>query len=140
MELEAFDRLQAAFQQFTRRYGPLFGGWAAQDRGAQDLQGLLLGWAERRNAEHQDDRDRQRRAVLQHPRPAWLPASAEPGSPVVQRWWFEWSGLTMAQGCSGSRLRGVAPSSRHGPRPYGSRWSRSNRLTAFPGSRPLGVD
>ena len=28
------------------------GGWAAQDRGEQYLQGLLLGRAERRNAEH----------------------------------------------------------------------------------------
>jgi SRSO17 transposase len=52
MELEEFEQLHAAFQQFTRRYGPVFGGWAAQDRGAQYLQGLLLGRAERRNAEN----------------------------------------------------------------------------------------
>jgi len=52
MEPEAFAQLQPAFQQFTLRYGPLFGGWAAQDRGAQYLQGLLLGRADRRNAEN----------------------------------------------------------------------------------------
>src|SRR5262245_51446176 len=52
MEPEAFAQLQPAFEQFARRYGPLFGGWAAQDRGTQYLQGLLLGRAERRNAEN----------------------------------------------------------------------------------------
>src|SRR5215212_1675506 len=52
MEQEEFGRLHAEFQRFTRRYGPLFGGWASQDRGAQYLQGLLVGRAERRNAEN----------------------------------------------------------------------------------------
>jgi len=52
MEPEEFARLDEEFQRFTRRYGPLFGGWAAQDRGEQYLQGLLVGRAERRNAEN----------------------------------------------------------------------------------------
>jgi SRSO17 transposase len=52
MEPAAFARLTEVFRQFARRYGPLFGGWAAQDRGEQYLQGLLLGRAERRNAEN----------------------------------------------------------------------------------------
>ena len=52
MEPAAFERLTEEFQGFARRYGPLFGGWAAQDRGAQYVQGLLPGRAERRNAEN----------------------------------------------------------------------------------------
>ena len=52
MEATEFAGWTEAFQRFARRYGPLFGGWAAQDRGAQYLQGLLLGRAERRNAEN----------------------------------------------------------------------------------------
>jgi SRSO17 transposase len=52
MESAAFERLTEEFQGFARRYGPLFGGWAAQDRGKQYVQGLLLGRAERRNAEN----------------------------------------------------------------------------------------
>lgn len=52
MEPAEFERLTEEFRRFARRYGPLFGGWAAQDRGAQYLQGLLLGRAERRNAEN----------------------------------------------------------------------------------------
>jgi SRSO17 transposase len=52
MEPAAFERLTEQFQRFARRYGPLFGGWAAQDRGEQYLQGLLVGRAERRNAEN----------------------------------------------------------------------------------------
>src|ERR1700675_4269000 len=52
MEPTEFEGLTEEFQRFTRRYGPLFGGWAAQDRGEQYLHGLLLGRAERRNAEN----------------------------------------------------------------------------------------
>lgn len=52
MEAAEFACLTEEFQRFARRYGPLFGGWAAQDRGEQYLQGLLLGRAERRNAEN----------------------------------------------------------------------------------------
>jgi SRSO17 transposase len=52
MEPEEFARLDEEFRRFTRRYGPLFGGWAAQDRGEQYLQGLLVGRSERRNAEN----------------------------------------------------------------------------------------
>src|SRR4029079_8932372 len=51
MEPESLERLHEEFQRFTRRYGPLFGGWAAQDRGAQYLEGLLVGRSARRNAE-----------------------------------------------------------------------------------------
>lgn len=52
MERTAFERLTEDFRRFAQRYGPLFGGWAAQDRGEQYLRGLLLGQAERRNAEN----------------------------------------------------------------------------------------
>jgi SRSO17 transposase len=52
MEAAEFACLTEEFQRFARRYGPLFGGWAAQDRGEQYLQGLLQGRAERRNAEN----------------------------------------------------------------------------------------
>jgi SRSO17 transposase len=52
MEASEFAVLTEEFRRFARRYGPLFGGWAAQDRGEQYLQGLLLGRAERRNAEN----------------------------------------------------------------------------------------
>jgi SRSO17 transposase len=52
MEAGDFACLTEEFRRFARRYGPLFGGWAAQDRGEQYLQGLLLGRAERRNAEN----------------------------------------------------------------------------------------
>ncbi len=47
---EEFERLDEEFQRFTRRYGPLFGGWAAHDRGEQFLQGLLVGRSERQNS------------------------------------------------------------------------------------------
>ena len=52
MDPAEFERLIEEFRRFVRRYGPLFGGWAAQDRGEQYLHGLLLGRAERRNAEN----------------------------------------------------------------------------------------
>jgi SRSO17 transposase len=52
MELAEFERLTDDFRRFSQRYGPLFGGWAAQDRGEQYLRGLLVGGAERRNAEN----------------------------------------------------------------------------------------
>jgi SRSO17 transposase len=52
MERTEFERLTEDFQRFGRRYGPLFGGWAAQERGEQYVRGLLVGGAERRNAEN----------------------------------------------------------------------------------------
>jgi SRSO17 transposase len=52
MERTEFARLTDDFRRFSLRYGPLFGGWAAQDRGEQYLRGLLVGGAERRNAEN----------------------------------------------------------------------------------------
>jgi SRSO17 transposase len=52
MEPAEFERLTEEFRRFAQRYGPLFGGWAAQDRGEQYLRGLLVARAERRNAEN----------------------------------------------------------------------------------------
>jgi SRSO17 transposase len=52
MDPAEFERLAAEFRRFAQRYGPLFGGWAAQDRGEQYLRGLLVARAERRNAEN----------------------------------------------------------------------------------------
>src|SRR5919108_2968506 len=52
MDDAEFARLAEEFRRFAARYGPLFGGWAAQDRGEQYLRGLLVGGAERRNAEN----------------------------------------------------------------------------------------
>ena len=52
MDGTRFALLAEEFRRFALRYGPLFGGWAAQDRGEQYLRGLLLGGAERRNAEN----------------------------------------------------------------------------------------
>ena len=52
MEQAEFEGLATEFRRFAERYGPLFGGWAAQDRGEQYLRGLLVGRAERRNAEN----------------------------------------------------------------------------------------
>jgi SRSO17 transposase len=52
MEQAEFERLTADFRRFALRYGPLFGGWAAQDRGEQYLRGLIVGGADRRNAEN----------------------------------------------------------------------------------------
>ncbi len=52
MDEAEFARLADEFRRFAQRYGPLFGGWAAQDRGEQYLRGLLIGGAERRNAEN----------------------------------------------------------------------------------------
>ena len=52
MDETEFGRLTEDFRWFALRYGPLFGGWAAQDRGEQYLRGLLVGGAERRNAEN----------------------------------------------------------------------------------------
>src|SRR5215216_5822255 len=56
MDGTEFGRLAEEFRRFALRYGPLFGGWAAQDRGEQYLRGLLLGGAERRNAENLAER------------------------------------------------------------------------------------
>jgi SRSO17 transposase len=52
MQEAEFARLAEDFRRFAGRYGPLFGGWMAQDRGEQYLRGLLIGGAERRNAEN----------------------------------------------------------------------------------------
>jgi SRSO17 transposase len=52
MDLAEFERVAGTFASFVRRYAPLFGTWASQDRGEQYLRGLLLGGAERRNAEN----------------------------------------------------------------------------------------
>jgi SRSO17 transposase len=52
MDVAEFDRVADRFAGFVRRYAPLFGTWASQDRGEQYLRGLLLGGAERRNAEN----------------------------------------------------------------------------------------
>src|SRR5438874_2252355 len=52
MERAEFEQLSGDIRRFAGRYGPLFGGWAAQDRGEQYLRGLLVGGAERRNAEN----------------------------------------------------------------------------------------
>jgi SRSO17 transposase len=52
MDAGEFDRVADRFAAFIRRYAPLFGTWASQDRGEQYLRGLLLGGAERRNAEN----------------------------------------------------------------------------------------
>src|SRR6266571_4798302 len=52
MEQAEFEQLSEDFRRFAGRYGPLFGGWAAQERGEQYLRGLLVGGAERRNAEN----------------------------------------------------------------------------------------
>ena len=52
MDAAEFERVTDTFATFVRRYAPLFGTWASQDRGEQYLRGLLLGGAERRNAEN----------------------------------------------------------------------------------------
>jgi SRSO17 transposase len=52
MDQAAFERLTDDLRRFCWRYGPLFGGWATQGRGEQYLRGLVLGGAERRNAEN----------------------------------------------------------------------------------------
>lgn len=52
MERAEFERLTKDFRRFADRYAPLFGVWVAQDHGEQYLRGLLLGRAERRNAEN----------------------------------------------------------------------------------------
>jgi SRSO17 transposase len=52
VERAEFERLADDFRRFADRYGPLFGGWTAQDHGEQYLRGLLVGRAERRNAEN----------------------------------------------------------------------------------------
>lgn len=52
MEPAEFAQVAEAFRAFCRRYAPLFGTWASQDRGEQYLRGLLIGGAERRNAEN----------------------------------------------------------------------------------------
>jgi SRSO17 transposase len=52
MDATEFARVAETFATFVRRYAPLFGTWASQDRGEQYLRGLLLGGAERRNAEN----------------------------------------------------------------------------------------
>lgn len=52
MDAAAFERVADTFAAFVRRYAPRFGTWASQERGEQYLRGLLLGGAERRNAEN----------------------------------------------------------------------------------------
>jgi SRSO17 transposase len=52
MDAVEFERVADTFATFFRRYAPLFGTWASQDRGEQYLRGLLLGGADRRNAEN----------------------------------------------------------------------------------------
>jgi SRSO17 transposase len=52
MELAQFEQVTEQFRRFCWRYGPLFGGWAAQARGQQYLRGLLVDSSERRNAEN----------------------------------------------------------------------------------------
>jgi SRSO17 transposase len=52
MESAEFAALTEQFRAFCWRYGPRFGGWDAQDHGEQYLRGLLVGRAERRNAEN----------------------------------------------------------------------------------------
>ena len=52
MDGTEFALLAEEFRRFAVRYGPLFGGWTAQDRGEQYLRGLLVGGADRRNAEN----------------------------------------------------------------------------------------
>lgn len=52
MERAEFERLAEDFRRFAGRYAALFGMWVAQDHGEQYLRGLLLGRAERRNAEN----------------------------------------------------------------------------------------
>lgn len=56
MDLADFERLADDFQRFADRYAPLFGVWAAQEHGERYLRGLLLGPAERRNAENLAER------------------------------------------------------------------------------------
>jgi len=56
MELADVERLAVDFHRFANRYAPLFGVWAAQEHGERYLRGLLLGQAERRNAENLAER------------------------------------------------------------------------------------
>jgi SRSO17 transposase len=52
MDAAELERLADRFAALSRRYGPLFGSWGGWERGEQYLRGLLVGAAERRNAEN----------------------------------------------------------------------------------------
>src|SRR5688572_21047793 len=52
MDPAELEQVADRFAVLARRYGPLFGGWGGWERGEQYVRGLLVGGAERRNAEN----------------------------------------------------------------------------------------